>query len=243
MCNLYSITTNREALRRISKAFHDSIGNLPELPGIYPDYFSPIVRIGADGGREIVLARWGLPSLTDAPTDKPNRGSTNIRHPWIDDWRGYLDGNHRCLVPFTRFAEPTKLMDGASGNAWFALDQTQPVAFFAGLWTDWFGTRRKDEGPREHLAFGFFTTKPNDVVKAIHEKAMPVILTEPAEQEAWLTAPWSEARRLQRPLADGALEIVARTALKYLPGVEGIPSGDPLRMAGTTTTAAKPKLL
>jgi hypothetical protein len=35
---------------------------------------------------------------------------------------------------------------------------------------------------------------------------------------------------LQRPLADGELEIVHRTALKYLPGVDGIPSGDPLRM-------------
>jgi hypothetical protein len=45
-----------------------------------------------------------------------------------------------------------------------------------------------------------------------------------------MTASWSEARRLQRPLADGELEIVHRTALKYLPGVEGIPSGDPLRV-------------
>jgi hypothetical protein len=44
-------------------------------------------------------------------------------------------------------------------------------------------------------------------------------------------ARWSEAKKLQRPLADGELEIVHRTALKYLPGVEGIPSGDPLRMS------------
>jgi len=43
--------------------------------------------------------------------------------------------------------------------------------------------------------------------------------------------PWSEAKKLQRPLADGELEIVHRTALKYLPGVDGIPSGDPLRMS------------
>ena len=51
------------------------------------------------------------------------------------------------------------------------------------------------------------------------------------DRETWLTAPWSEARKLQRPLASGELEIVHRTALKYLPGVEGIPSGDPLRMS------------
>jgi hypothetical protein len=40
MCNLYSVVTNREAIRRIAQAFTDSVGNLPELPGIYPDYLA-----------------------------------------------------------------------------------------------------------------------------------------------------------------------------------------------------------
>ena len=39
----------------------DKTGNLPPLPGIYPDYPAPIVRNGSDG-RELVMARWGLPS-------------------------------------------------------------------------------------------------------------------------------------------------------------------------------------
>jgi putative SOS response-associated peptidase YedK len=46
-------------------------------------------------------------------------------------------------------------------------------------------------------------------VGAIHPKAMPVILTTPDEVETWMTAPADEALRLQRPLADGALRIVA----------------------------------
>jgi putative SOS response-associated peptidase YedK len=91
--------------------------------------------------------------------------------------------------------------------------------------------RRKDEGEMEHVTFAFFTTEPNDVVGAIHPKAMPVILNSEEDRETWLRATWSEARKLQRPLADGELEIVHRTALKYLPGVEGIPSGDPLRIS------------
>ena len=70
MCNLYSVTTNREALRRIVGAMSDSLGNMPELPGIYPDYFAPIVRTKGDE-REIVLARWGLPSLLDARPKSP----------------------------------------------------------------------------------------------------------------------------------------------------------------------------
>ena len=45
---------------------------------------------------------------------------------------------------------------------------------------------------------------------AIHPKAMPVIFTEPEQVDAWLTMPAAEALQLQRPLPDGALEIVAR---------------------------------
>ncbi|MBM6593723.1 SOS response-associated peptidase family protein [Microvirga sp. BT291] len=61
-----------------------------------------------------------------------------------------------------------------------------------------------------HHLFSFLTTEPNAEVKPIHPKAMPVILTTDEEYEAWLTAPLEEALKLQRPLPDGTLEIVAR---------------------------------
>ncbi len=38
---------------------------------------------------------------------------------------------------------------------------------------------------------------------------MPVILTKKTEIEQWMTAPTEDALKLQRPLADGVLKIVA----------------------------------
>jgi putative SOS response-associated peptidase YedK len=39
---------------------------------------------------------------------------------------------------------------------------------------------------------------------------MPVILTTADEVETWMTAPPDDALKLQRPLPDGSLRIVAR---------------------------------
>lgn len=93
---------------------------------------------------------------------------------------------------------------------WFALDESRPLEFFAGIWTGWTCTRKMAEGEVTCELFAFLTTDPNAEVRAIHPKAMPVILTEPAEIDAWLQAPWGEADALQRPLPNGALWIVAQ---------------------------------
>ena len=53
MCNLYSVTTNQEAIRRLFRVGRDLTGNLPPLPGIFPDYIAPVIRVAADGEREL----------------------------------------------------------------------------------------------------------------------------------------------------------------------------------------------
>jgi hypothetical protein len=49
---------NVGAIRRLFgvDAARDHTGNLPSLPGIYPDYPAPIVRNATDG-RELAMAR------------------------------------------------------------------------------------------------------------------------------------------------------------------------------------------
>ena len=211
MCNLYAMTTSQTAIRALARAMRDTTGNLPLLPGIYPDYAAPIVQTAADGVRELAMARWGMPSPAFALQGrKVDRGVTNVRNTTSSHWRRWLQPVSRCLVPFTSFSENARAADGRSEPVWFALGEDRPLAFFAGIRTGWTCTRKLAEGEITCELFAFLTTDANAEVGAVHPKAMPVILTRPGEFATWLTMPWSEAAALQRPLADGTLSIVAR---------------------------------
>ncbi len=211
MCNIYSMARSQAEVRRAARAMREGL-NLPPLPGVYPDYSAPIVRTGADGVRELAMARWGLPSPAFAlEGKKTDPGITNVRNVKSSHWRRWLGPENRCLVPFSSFSEPGRSAEGKSEPWWFALGEDRPLAFFAGIWVpQWTSVRKVKIGEETIDLFAFLTCPPNAEVGAVHPKAMPVILTDPDELEQWMTAPAAEALTLQRPLPDGSLQIVVR---------------------------------
>jgi len=201
MYNLYSLTKGQQAIRELARAMSDRTGNLPLMPGIYPDYRAPIVRNQPED-RELTMARWGMPSPKAAlKTRNADSGVTNIRNVKSPRWRRWLGIEHRCVVPFTSFSENEALPNGSKPPVWFAFDETRPLAFFAGIWTCWTSVWKVKEGETTNDLFGFLTTEAKKEIGAIHPKAMPVILTTHQEIDLWMTAPAGDALKLQRPLA------------------------------------------
>ena len=90
MCNLYAVTKEQQAIRELTRAMIDRTGNLPLLPGIYPDYPAPDVRNTPDG-RGLTIARWGMPSPASVSKGRnSDPGVTNVRNVASSHWRRWL---------------------------------------------------------------------------------------------------------------------------------------------------------
>ena len=76
VCNIYSLNKNRESIAKMFKVGHNRSIDISRLPGVFPNYNAPVIRMAADGEREMVNLNWGfvLPQPGKAP-----RRVTNVR--------------------------------------------------------------------------------------------------------------------------------------------------------------------
>jgi putative SOS response-associated peptidase YedK len=154
---------------------------------LYPRYEAALVR--ADGGHKIFdRMKWGVPLKMKGKREGTTvtKRVTNVRNLTSRFWTSMLAAPaQRCLVPFTRFAEPKP--NAGREECWFRVNDA-PVSAFAGIW------RKSEEGD----VFAFLTCDPNPLVEPIHPKAMPVIL-HPEDYERWLTTDFEDALSLAVP--------------------------------------------
>lgn len=199
MCNLYSMTKSREAVCAFTRAMRDHTANQPPLPAIFPDQAAPVVRTAKDGVREMLNMRWGFP-----PPPAVARPVTNVRNLDSRYWRSWLqDARFRCVVPATSFCEYTDTRPKIAH--WFGLGPERPLFAFAGIWRPWEGVRGKEDG--KFRLFAILTTEANALIRPIHAKAMPVILTG-ADIDTWLAGPADVALELARPFPAAQMQIV-----------------------------------
>ena len=208
MCNLYSNTRSREAVRAWFRVSDNRAYGFEPMPAIFPKTIAPIIRLAADGEREMVPASWGFPLLQKGYAPRP---VTNVRDDKVltsPFWRPSLE-TRRCLVPASSYCEPDD--QKPAGWHWFALkDEAEPRPLFAfpGIWKRYTGPMKKDGPTVEIDVYAFMTTIPNALTATIMHDRMPVLLSEPHEFEAWLTAPPDQAYRLVRTYDAECMRIV-----------------------------------
>lgn len=155
--------------------------NIPVRYNLRPTEPAYIVARRGDGTIKTIEARWWC-QFDGAGKFEAKYPTFNARVETMHDkklWSDLLKKGQRCLLPVDSFYEWPVKGKGLPPVEIFVKGRT-PYAL-AGLWS------RYHEGGKTLYSFTTFTTGPNDFMRPLHEKAMPVILTDPDEQKLWLT--------------------------------------------------------
>lgn len=192
MCGRYFLTHPGDVLT--AELGLESAVTVEARFNIAPTQQVPIVRRSARGGRELVLARWGLVPFWAKDPAIGNR-LINARAESLGEKPSFRDAfrKHRCLIPASGFYEWQK-KDGGK-QPWVLRRPDGGPMTFAGLWSRW-----RDRATGDELeSCAIVTTAPNEVAAAVHDR-MPVILDEPA-RALWLDPEAEPARDLPAILA------------------------------------------
>jgi putative SOS response-associated peptidase YedK len=203
MCGRYELHSNPAA---IALAF-----GLAHPPDVHPRYNIapttdvPIVRVNAEGHRELVRMRWGLvPRWAKDPSIGVRminaRGETIAEKPSFRT--AYR--RHRCLLPADGFYEWMSLPGGAAEGE-PPRRQPQRIGMadgslfgFAGLYERW---RSEDGDVLDSCTI--VTTDANSLLRPVHDR-MPVIVA-PENYARWLDPANAEVADLIAPYPSAAM--------------------------------------
>lgn len=201
MCGRFTLTVRKGEI----EASFPGIG-VPDTAGgrynIAPMQLSPVVRLGEDDKKEIILARWGL--IPHWARDASIGGRLiNARCETLEQRPAFRDAfrRRRCLVLADGFYEWQKVPGSRAKRPVYFRLKGGGLFAFAGLWDVW----RGEEGEKI-ITFTIVTCPANRIVGEIHDR-MPVILEAGGVWEQWLRErDSSNLRALLRPVEDGRLE-------------------------------------
>lgn len=175
MCGRFVIAADSTALQQ---AF--DLTSVPELTPRYnvaPTQLAPVI-INEDGGRELVMYRWGLvPSW--AKDLAMGSKMINARSETIEEKPSFKHAfrRRRCLVPANGFYEWKT--EGTKKMPRYIHLKDAPLFAMAGLWETW-----HDAEKHPVHTFTILTTGANDFMRQFHER-MPVIV-KPDDYSLWL---------------------------------------------------------
>ena len=200
MCGRYTITTPLEGLRAVF-LFEES-PNLAPRYNVAPSQDVPVIRLNAEGRRELAMVRWGL--IPFWAKDKAiGYKMINARAETVAQKPAFREAlqRRRCLVVADGFYEWQKREEGPKQPHHITLKGGGPMAF-AGLWERW-ADRETSETVQSCT---IVVTEANELLRPIHDR-MPVIIA-PEDFDAWLDASGGPevAQALLRPFPSGALE-------------------------------------
>jgi putative SOS response-associated peptidase YedK len=215
MCGRYHLKNPAAVSSAIKDLFGIDSGPIFPRYNVAPSQFQPIVARSSDGKIETAQKRWGFVPFWEKSA-KPKIAPINARAEEALSKPMFRQAiqKRRCLVPADGFYEWQKR----------GTDEKQPMEihlhgfkafFFAGIFEG--ATAIHPE------TFLLFTTKPNDVMKPIHNR-MPVIL-EGEVAKAWIFAESisdQEMAEFSAPIDSDGMEVMPVSRLVNNPRNDSI---------------------
>lgn len=168
MCHRDNVNVSPQKLAEIFAVVRNNFEQTA-AEDLFPLSIGPVLRLDANGERELTAMQWGFLPAWWKPSAKSNsrnefqRKCFNARSETVHEkptYRSAVEQRH-CQIPALRFEEKSH---------WFGMADETPFVF-AGLWEHW------SQGEETVESYTMLTTEPAPLVGKVHHR-MPVILSD-----------------------------------------------------------------